>query len=67
MKAIRGQLIPLAHRNVEHEFRVALDGDEREAVAQVLIVFGTNALFFFAQKSSKLRRTSTSLTAMLRT
>jgi hypothetical protein len=36
--------------SVKHQFRVALDANEHVAIAQILVVFGPNALFFFAQE-----------------
>jgi hypothetical protein len=44
----------LAHRDIQHQFRVLVDGHERIAIAQVLIVLGTNTFFFLAEEAPNL-------------
>jgi hypothetical protein len=48
---VRGGLIAFSERKVQNQFRVALDGDEGIRVSKVLIVFGTDALFFLLEVS----------------
>jgi hypothetical protein len=53
-EGVRGQLVALTHCNVQHQLCVPLYSNERVAVAQVLIVFGTNALFLLADEAPQL-------------
>jgi len=48
---IRRGLITFAHRNVQHQFTVALDSYKNVAVSKVLIVFGAHALFLFTDEA----------------
>lgn len=48
---IRGGLVALAHRDVQHQLAVALDRDKNVTIALVLIVFGPDALLFLADKT----------------
>ena len=47
---IRGPLVTLAQRDVEIQFRVEFDCNERVGVAKVLIVLGPDALLLLANK-----------------
>ena len=42
---VGGRLVALAHREIQNQLCVALDRDERVAVAKVLIVFGARRAF----------------------
>jgi hypothetical protein len=49
-EGVRGELIAFAVCDIENQLRVPFDGDERVAVAQVLVVFGTHSLFLLADE-----------------
>ncbi len=53
-EGVRGALIALAHRDVEHQLRVAFNRNERVAVAKVLIVLGPHTLLLLANETPKL-------------
>jgi hypothetical protein len=55
-KAVRGALVALAHRDVQHQFGMAFDCDENVAITEVRIVRGANALLFFPDEAPKLIR-----------
>jgi hypothetical protein len=46
-------LVPLAHGDVQNQLGVPLDCHERVAVAEVLVVFGTDAFLLFADDPKK--------------
>ena len=49
-KRVRGVLVALAHRDVENQFRVALDCNEGIGVAKVLVIFRPHALLLLADE-----------------